>query len=86
MIGRQDSYIARVERGKYGIPNIEDLEKIVDICGSCLEQLFYDIYETYYEEKNIREKFRDLSTDSRDIVIRLLTVLHKQEENEKRRR
>jgi len=77
-INRQETYISRVEKGKYPIPPAEDLERIANACGSSMEELFYEDFDKYSEDKAVREQLKELTGDSKSAVIGLLVLLHKQ--------
>lgn len=80
LIQRQDNYISRVEKGRYPIPPAEDLERIARACGSSMEELFYETFESYYDDKEILEKFKKITPKGRDAIIALMVTMYENEE------
>ena len=79
-IDRQEHYIARVEKGVYPIPPAEDLDRIARVCGSSMEELFYETFDSYYEDKEILEKFKKITSEnSKNALIGLLVLLYEKD-------
>jgi len=75
-IHRHENYMSRVENGDYQLPPIEDLEKIVEICGSSMRELFHDTFETYCADKDILEMLRKITSKDKNVVLALLVLLY----------
>jgi len=65
-------------------PSIEDLEKIADACGSTLEEIFSEDFESYNIDKKLIDMLHALSTREKDIALTvLLLLLNKGKEEER---
>ena len=82
-LDRAEDYIYRVEAGRFA-PAVKDLECIVTLCGSSLEELFYEDFESYHVDKEIFEKFKTLNAQGKDAFLTLLVLLYRQIEVEKK--
>ena len=70
-LGNSDAYIAKFENGDFNIPS-EMLLEAIEICGSSPEEFFYDDLANYAEHKQIIEKYKALSDESKITLINLL--------------
>ena len=83
-IHRQDEYIARVEKGTYPLPPVEDLEKIASVCNSSMEELFYRNFESFNEDSKILDLLKSVATKSKHAIITLLVAQYEVENNSKK--
>jgi len=70
----QEDYLYKVKVGKVSL-SVVDLEKIAKLCGSSLEELFYEKFEKYNVEKKIIDRVRELDKKGSDAVMSLLAVI-----------
>lgn len=81
-IDRPEFYIARVEKGTYPLPPAEDLEKIATACGSSMEELFSESFDTFKEDKDILVKLKGIKTKSKEVFLALLIDLYERDKND----
>jgi len=74
-INRGVNFISKVEKGKTPI-SLDDLDKIIEICDSSLEEFFYDKFESYGVDKEILHRLNEISPESKDVVLSLLAMLY----------
>lgn len=65
-------YINRLESKKDFVPSIEVLLKIIDVCGITVEEFFYSDIQNYKEDKEILRKIKELPSEKRDALLKLL--------------
>ena len=82
-IDRNPDYIYKVKAGKLFF-SVADLEKITELCGSSLEELFYEKYERYKIDKKILEKIATVDSKVSDALTTLLAVLYEEQKIEKK--
>ena len=81
-LGREDTYITRVENGNF-FPLLSELEKILDILGSSLEELFYKEFDQYQMDKELVEAFRYVGQKERDVLLALVvSAYHSQKKKD----
>ena len=74
-IDHNAEYLYKVKTGKLFL-SIIDLEKIVKLCGSSLEELFYERFERYKIDKEIIAKATAIDPNGSDALMALFTVLY----------
>ena len=82
-IDHQEDYLSKVKRGKLSL-SVVDLEKIAKICGSSLEELFYEKFERYKIDKEIIRKATAIDPKGSDALVALFTVLYDEQERNKK--
>lgn len=65
-------YINRLESKKDFLPSVEVLLKIIKACGITEEEFFYSDIQNYEEDKKILCKLKELPSDKREALLRLL--------------
>lgn len=63
------SYINRLESKKDFLPSLEVLLKIIDECGSSVEEFFYSDISAYEKDKQLNEKIKSLPDDVQDFIL-----------------
>lgn len=76
-INRQEGYIGKVECGNH-FPPVEDLESILKACNSSFEELFYEDFNSYWLDKDIIRKLKDVTPEGKNAIITLLVLMHQQ--------
>lgn len=70
-LGHTRFYISRMENGVF-FPSVNELENILNLYGSTLEELFYSEFEEFHFEKSIIEKLRSIGKHEKDAVLGVL--------------
>lgn len=65
-------YINRLESKKDFLPSIEVLLKIIKNCGITEEEFFYSDIENYEQDKQIISKYKGLSREKREALLKLI--------------
>ena len=65
-------YINRLECKKDFLPSVEVLLNIIKACGITEEEFFYEDMHNYESDKEILKKLKELPTDKREALLRLL--------------
>lgn len=65
-------YINRLESKKDFLPSLEVLLKIIEACNITVEEFFYQDIPNYKEEKIILNKIKELPSDKREALLKLL--------------
>jgi len=83
-IDRQEDYLYKVKVGKL-FPSVVDLEKIAKLCGSSLEELFYEKFERYQLDKQILEKAAaiDNSKKGSDALMAFFAAMYEEKKSGK---
>ena len=68
-IGMNPSYINRLESKKDFLPSLEVLLKIIEVCGSTLEEFFYSDISAYEKDKEIAERIKALPNDVKEFIL-----------------
>lgn len=68
-VGMNPSYINRLESKKDFLPSLEVLLKIIEVCGSSVEEFFYHDITAYERDRQISEKIRSLPDDVKELVL-----------------
>lgn len=71
MIGKSIAYFAKFDNGDFSIPT-ETLMDAVECCGSNMEEFFWEDISKYKEQKELLNKFEQLSEDSKQTLLNLL--------------
>jgi transcriptional regulator with XRE-family HTH domain len=71
-IGKNESYINRLEYRKDFEPSISVINDIVEACGSSLEEFFYTDIENYKKDKEIIEILKQTNEKKKQAIIDLL--------------
>lgn len=71
-IGKNESYINRLEYRKNFEPSISVINDIVEACDSSLEELFYDNMCDYKQDKEIIELLKHTNEKKKQAIIDLL--------------
>ena len=69
-IGMNPSYINRLESKKDFLPSLEVLLKIIEICGSSVEEFFYSDISAYEKDKELAERIKALPTDIKEFILK----------------
>ena len=72
---RNDYYISKMENGVF-FPAVKELEQILKIYNSTLEELFYDEFDKFHMEKEMLEKFRSIGNKARDAILTFLLLAY----------
>ena len=70
---RNEYYISKMENGVF-FPPVKELEQILELYNSNLEELFYDEFEKFRMEKEVIERFRRIGQKEKDAILTLLIV------------
>lgn len=65
-------YINRLESKKDFLPSLEVLLKIISACGITVEEFFYSDIHNYEEDKRILCKLKELPSEKREALLKLL--------------
>jgi len=65
-------YINRLESKKDFLPSLEVLLKIIKACNISEEEFFYSDIHNYSEDKQILYKLKQLPTEKREALLKLL--------------
>ncbi len=65
-------YINRLESKKDFLPSLEVLLRIINVCGTTVEEFFYSDIKNYEQDKLILEKIKVLSSEKREALLKLL--------------
>lgn len=65
-------YINRLESKKDFLPSLEVLLKIIEACNITVEEFFYQDIPNYKEDKIILNKIKELPSDKREALLKLL--------------
>lgn len=65
-------YINRLESKKDFLPSLEVLLKIIEACNVTVEEFFYQDIPNYKEDKIILNKIKELPSDKREALLKLL--------------
>ena len=68
-IGMNPSYINRLESKKDFLPSLEVLLKIIEVCGSSVEEFFYSDISAYDRDKELAEKIKALPADMKEFIL-----------------
>lgn len=74
MVGKSTSYISKFEMGEINLPS-ELLFDIISACGVTLEEFFYENEQDYEKNKLLFQKFKKLSDENKDLIMRLMDNL-----------
>ena len=74
-MGYEESYMAKIENGNNSIPSVSNLIIILNACKSSLEELFYENFEIYRLDKELRNLLKTITQKEKYHAITLLTVL-----------
>lgn len=66
------SYINRLESKKDFLPSLEVRMRIIEACGTTVEEFFYSDIVNYEEDKHILCKLKELPADKREALLKLL--------------
>lgn len=68
-IGMNPSYINRLESKKDFLPSLEVLLKIIEVCGSTVEEFFYSDISAYEKDMLITRQIRALPSDVKNWLL-----------------
>ena len=74
MVGKSASYISKFEMGEINIPS-ELLFDIISACGVTPEEFFFENEQDYEKNKLLFQKFKKLSDENKDLIMRLMDNL-----------
>ena len=74
MVGKSTSYISKFEMGEINLPS-ELLFDIISACGVTPEEFFYENEQDYEKNKLLFQKFKKLSDENKDLIMRLMDNL-----------
>lgn len=74
-IGKNESYINRMESKKDFLPTIETLMDIVEECNSSLEEFFYRDIDDYKSDKKIIDLLEGINEKQKDAIVTILKGL-----------
>lgn len=63
------SYINRLESKKDFLPSLEVLLKIIEACGSSLEEFFYYDISAYEKDKQVNDKIKCLPDEVKNFIL-----------------
>jgi len=69
-IDMNPSYINRLESKKDFLPSLEVLLRIIEVCGSSVEEFFYNNISTYEKDKQLLEKLKILSVEQIEALLK----------------
>jgi len=72
-LDKNEYYISKMENGVF-FPSFQELEKLLAVYNSCLEELFYDEFEKFHFEKQVVEKLRTIGKKEKDIILGVLAL------------
>ena len=72
-IGKNPSYINRLEYRKDFEPTIGVFIDIIDVCESSFEEFFYSNLDSYQEDKKLLEFIKKLPEDKKQALLNLLS-------------
>jgi len=82
-LGRTRYYISRMENGVF-FPPFHELDQILGIYNSSMEELFYKEFDEFRFETDMMEKFRCLGKQGKDAVLMILFLAYENLEKEKK--
>ena len=85
-VGHSRHYISRVENGLIFPRSLDDLEKILKVYDSNLEELFYSEFKEYNFEQEMLEKFRCMSKKSKDVIMSFIYLVYENSKEEGQRK
>ena len=68
-IGMNPNYINRLESKRDFLPSLEVLMRIIEECGSTVEEFFYHDIANYKEDNDSAKKLKDLSPEIKNFMI-----------------
>ena len=71
-IGKNESYINRLEYRKNFEPSISVVSEIAEVCGSSLEEMFYYDINQYSKDKEIISSLKTCNEKKKKAIIDLL--------------
>ena len=71
-IGKNESYINRLEYRKNFAPSIAVISQIAEACGSSLEEMFYYDIDQYSKDKIIISSLKTCNDKKKNAIIDLL--------------
>ena len=71
-LGKNDGYINGLESRK-GLPSLDALLEIIEICGMTCEQFFYENINDYEKDKQLLTIFNTLKSDKKQQLIDFLS-------------
>lgn len=72
-IGKNQSYINRLEYRKDFEPTIGVINDILEACNSSFEEFFYENMDDYQKDKQLLTLIKKLPNDKKDALIKLLS-------------
>jgi len=72
-IGKNQSYINRLEYRKDFEPTIGVINDIIEACNSSFEEFFYDNMDDYQTDKQLLTLIKKLPSDKKDALVKLLS-------------
>jgi transcriptional regulator with XRE-family HTH domain len=74
-LNKNSSYISRMESSIF-FPPMKELEMILEMYDSSLEELFCDEFTQFRFEKGLIEKFRKISRGQKNVVLGMLALAY----------
>lgn len=72
-IGKNPSYINRLEYRKDFEPTIGVINDILEVCNSSFEEFFYENMDEYQTDKQLLNLIKKLPNDKKESLIKLLS-------------
>lgn len=70
-VSNSDYYVSRLENGLFE-PRLKMLTKLLDICGSSLEELYAEDFENFKWNKEFVAKVGRVGTNERNAILTIL--------------
>ena len=72
LIGRNDSYINRLENNRNFLPSMLVLSEIIKACKLTINQFFYYDFDAYNKDRDLMKLLKHVNSDQKDAIITLL--------------
>lgn len=74
MLGNSEGYIAKFEQGLLNMP-MDKLLECITIFGISNEEFFADNYQKYQEDKKFLVKFKKLSKENQELLLKVMDTM-----------